>query len=47
MAKIRKENSEEIPRPKKDIVVEKPMFKTTLEAMVKKKPPVPEKKSKK
>lgn len=46
MAKIKKEDSEEIPRPTEDIRVEKPIFKAVLTAMVKKKPPEPQNKSK-
>jgi hypothetical protein len=38
MAKIKKIDSEEIPRPTEDVKVEKPKFKDTLSAMIKKKP---------
>ena len=47
MAKIKKEDSEEIPKPEQDIRVEKPKFKDTLSKMLNKKPPEPQKKSKK
>ena len=47
MAKVKKIDSEEIPRPTEDIRVEKPVFKATLSAMIKKKPTEPQKKSKK
>lgn len=47
MAKIKKEDSEEMPRPIKDVRVDKPKFKDTLSAMIKKKPPEPQNKSKK
>lgn len=38
MAKIKKEDSEEMERPTEDVRVEKPVFKSTLSAMIKKKP---------
>ena len=41
-----KKKSENPPRPTEDIRVEKPVFKATLSAMIKK-PPVPQNKSKK
>ena len=47
MAKIKKIDSEEIPRPTEEIKVDKPKFKATLSAMIKKKPPEPQNKSKK
>ena len=47
MAKIKKIDREEIPRPTEEIKVDKPKFKDTLSAMIKKKPPEPQKKSKK
>lgn len=47
MAKIKKEDNEEMERPTEDVRVEKPVFKSTLSAMIKKKPPEPQNKSKK
>lgn len=37
MAKIKKEDSEEIPKPEQDIRVEKPKFKNTLVSILNKK----------
>ena len=47
MAKTKKEDSEEIPRPTEDVRVDKPRFNATLSAMIKKKPPESQNKSKK
>lgn len=44
MAKSKEEN---IPKPKEDIKVEKPVFKDTLAKMIKKKPPETPKEPKK
>lgn len=37
----KKRKEEDIPKPKTDIKVEKPAFKSTLANMIKKKPPQP------
>lgn len=47
MAKIKKIDNEEIPKPTEEVKVDKPKFKDTLSAMIKKKPTEPPNKSKK
>lgn len=46
MAKSKKQQNDEIPKPTEEIRVDKPKFKDTLASMIKKKPPESQNKSK-